>query len=256
MKRFFAVALFIVLVVNLVGCSNESLQEKYDAVVAERDALQKQVLELTKQIENDLADSTIQDTSSEESEKSTLDGNFDETTILEQLEVKEYHYSTDFFNFAFLVIQNNSPYNLSISANANFYDESGNMIGAKNSSQDAIESGYNTILYFMPDEKYASMDYNLDVREEDFYGCVQSDLSYEVSKATDKIILSVTNNGTEPAEFVEGYVLFFSGENPVEFSSSYFTDDDMELKPNKTINKEMDCYEDYDSYQVFFSGNR
>ena len=214
-----------------------------------------------KQVQNssqqpDKAESTDDDGSSDEPSKEVPEGEFDAEAVLKQLEVTEYHYSSDYWNYAFLIIQNNSPYNLSISANANFYDEDGNLVGAKSSGQDAIESGYNTLVYFMPDEKYSKMEYELDVSEEEYYECVQSDLSYEASEAEDKIILSVTNNGEEPAEFVEAYALFFNGDTPVGFTSNYITDDDNELKPGKTINQEMDCYEDFDSYKVFFSGRR
>ena len=108
----------------------------------------------------------------------------------------------------------------------------------------------------MPDEAFVTMEYELEVSEEEWYDCVQSDLSYEATEAKDKIILSVTNDGDEAAKFVEVSVLFLNGENVVGFSKNYITDDDSELKPGKTIMQEMDCYEDFDSYQVFFSGRR
>ena len=161
-----------------------------------------------------------------------------------------------FWNYAFLVVSNNSEYDLSLSVNANFYDADGNLVGAKSAGEDAVEHGQTILLYFMPDEEYASMDYEFDVEEEKWYDCVLSDLSYEATPAKDKVILSVTNNGEEAAEFVQANVLFFNGDQLVGFSNNYIVDDDSELKPGKTINKEMDCYEDFDSYRVYFSGRR
>jgi hypothetical protein len=42
----------------------------------------------------------------------------------------------------------------------------------------------------------------------------------------------------------------------VGFDSRYFTDDDNELKPGKTITEELDCFEPYDSYLIYFTGRR
>ena len=71
-----------------------------------------------------------------------------------------------------------------------------------------------------------------------------------------KEIVSVTNNGTEAAEFVEGYALFFEGDTLVDFEDAYFTDDDSEIKPGKTITKELECSKNYDSVKIYFTGRR
>ena len=41
-------------------------------------------------------------------------------------------------------------------------------MGAKSGSQEAIESGHSVLLYFMPDEDYASVEYELPDVTEDF----------------------------------------------------------------------------------------
>lgn len=261
-KRNFAVALAVLMVMGLVACSSGISQAEYDKVVAERDALREQVAELTGQDtegQDDVlppSDTSADNISSNGEAKDKSPKKFDAQTVASQLEVKELSYSTKYWNYAFLVIQNNSEYDLSISANVTFYDEAGNLVGAKSTSEDAVESGYDTILYFMPDEDFATMEYELEVDEETWYECVLSDLSYDGTVAKDKVILSVTNNGEKAAEFVQASVLFFNGDTLVGFEQNYIVDDDSELKPGKTINKEMDCYEDFDSYQVFFSGRR
>lgn len=186
--------------------------------------------------------------------KKTLVENFNEQAVIEQLEVVEYGYSDDFCNYAFLAIKNNSEFNLKISASAKFYNESGALIGAKNSSKSAFESGTETLLIFMPDEEYSKMEYELSVSEEKWYECVVSNLTYQSTPAENKEIVSVTNNGDEVAEFVEGYALFFMGDTLVSHSSRYFVDDDDELKSGKTITKELDCYENYDSVKFYFTG--
>lgn len=250
MKRILLLMLCVMLTIMIVGCSSGISPEEYYAVVSERDALKEQVEALMQQSgETEVSgeDSIAEETSKEE---------FDSESVLKQLKITEYHFKNDYWNFACLEIKNDSPYNLNISANVNFYDEDKNLIGAKDDEQGAVESGYSTILYFMPDEDYSDMEYELNVSEEEYFECVQSNLSYKATEAEDKVIVSVTNNGDKAAEFVKAYVLFFKGDSPVGFSSNYVMDDDDELKPGKTISQEMDCYEEFDSYKVFLSGRR
>ena len=181
---------------------------------------------------------------------------FDEEAVIEQMTVEATGYSNSYSNYVFLIIGNNSDYDLSISANVNFYREDGSLVGAKDSSESPVQSGYETVLTFMPDEDFAYLEYELEVEEETYYDPIVSDLSYEITPATEKVIVSMTNNGTEPAEFVEGTVVFYLGDQVVGHDSTYFTDDDSELKPGKTINKELSCYDAFDSCRVFIAGRR
>ena len=183
-------------------------------------------------------------------------GKFNAEEVLSLLNVTEHSYSNRYSNYGFLVIENTSNFNIKVTADVKFYNTDNQLIGAESSSQEAFEKGSKIVLYFIPDEKFARMEYELSVKEEKYYDCVISDLSYESVSAKDKEIVSVTNNGSEPAEFVEIYALFFKGDKVVEFDSTYFTDDDYELKPGKTITEELRCYEDYDSVQFFLTGRR
>lgn len=183
-------------------------------------------------------------------------GKFNAEEVLSSLNITEHSYSSSYWHYGFLVIENTSNFNIKITADVKFYNKDNQLIGAESSSQEAFEKGSKIVLYFMPDEKFARMEYELSVKEEKYYDCVISDLSYESVSAKEKEIVSVTNNGSEPAEFVEGYALFFKGDQVVDFDSTYFTDDDSELKPGKTITKELRCYEDYDSVQFFLTGRR
>ena len=184
-----------------------------------------------------------------------VESKFNEATVLSQLEVTEYSYK-NIWHYAFLVIANKSEFDIEVSVSVKFYDKNGDLVGAKDGTESAFESGTEIVMYFMPDEAFDKMEYELSVREEDWYECVVSDLTYESTTAKKKEIVSVTNNGTEAAEFVEGRALFFKNGKVVGFEWIYFTDDDYELKPGKTITREMDCYEKYDSVKFFFTGRR
>lgn len=178
---------------------------------------------------------------------------FDKDKAISGLETEGFFYNTRYGNYAYLVVTNNSEFDLSITANVTFYDESGNLIGAEHYTKYAVEHGYETLFCFTPDEEFAEMKYEFEV-DENLFKCMQSSLSYQATPAKDKVILSVTNNGTEAAESVEGYVLFFNGDNLVEVNSAYFADNSLELKPGKTINGEINCYEPFDSFRVILSG--
>lgn len=184
------------------------------------------------------------------------EGVFVESEVLEQLKVTEYTYNGSWSYYHFIEVENGSEFDLEISISVKFYNDAGELVGAKSDSEDAIEHGHKMLFYFIPDEAYATTEYEITVAEEEFYDCVLSDLSYESVPAQEKEIVSVTNNGTEAAEFVECYMLFFMNGNVVGFETQYFTDDDFELKPGKTITEEMDCYEPYDSYLIYFTGRR
>lgn len=181
---------------------------------------------------------------------------FDEESVKKQLKVNTYSYSNDFWNYGFIEITNNSKYDLDISADVKFYDASGALIGAESDSEEAFQQGTSILFAFSPDEEFETIEYELSVKEVEYYECVVKDLSYESVTAKEKEIVTVTNNGTEAAEFVEGAMLFFNGDEVVDYDCTYFTDDDSELKAGKSITEEMDCYEKYDSYKFYLTGRR
>jgi len=45
-------------------------------------------------------------------------------------------------------------------------------------------------------------------------------------------------------------------EQSLDYSYTYFSDDDFEIKPGKTISKELTCYENYDSFIFCLTGRR
>lgn len=249
------IALCLVMVFALVGCSSggvsqaeyDKLKAEYDAVVAERDGLKAQA-------GLPMDGSTVTDDSSSEI---VAAGEFDEASVVKQLKVTEYNFVNSIKTaWTVLVVENSSKFNLDVGVEVMFKDAAGNLIGAKNDSQEAVQGGFETVFTFMNDEKPASMEYVLTAKQEEYYGCVQSDLAYKVSNAKDKAIISVTNNGKETAEFVEYNALFFQQGKLVYCSSGYAMDDDSELKPGKTINDEARCYEPFDEVKVVLTGRR
>lgn len=247
----------------LVGCSGGGgvSQEQYESVVAERDSYKKE-LESMKQSRDE--DNVSHQLDVAESESADSFGanvpKLSETELTKQVSITEYSYETDFMDTTWYMMEitNNSPVTISVSTNVIAKDESGNIIGAASSSKDAVESGYTVCLTHMFDNtKPESFSYTISVKEDEYYEPVLSDLSYEASDTGGKVIITCTNNGSEPAEFVEGLMLFFSGDELVGQSSSYFTDDDSELKPGNTIAKEFEVYNtEYDNFKFYLTGRR
>lgn len=245
MKKIVAGILSFLMLFLFVGCAKGVSQAEYDALKSELDHLKENSSEI----------SSADISAPEPEKKPTPAGKFDEEAVLSKLEVTKYSYSVRSFHYAFLVIKNNSEFDLDISAEMKFYND-GNLVGSRSTSQEAVEAGTETILWTMPDEAFTDIEYTLEAKEESIYECVISDLSYETTSAKKKEIVSVTNNGTEAAEFVAGYALFFEGDTLVDFDDTYFTDDDSEIKPGKTITEELKCSQNYDSVKIYFTGRR
>lgn len=252
MKKILYMLLVLACVIGLTACSSsgEVSQEDYDSLKLAYDELKEKYDALTDGV------GTATDTQIEQKQEPAVQhGSFDEEAVLSQLEVQEYKYSTKYSDYAFLSIRNNSEFDVTISVSVKFYN-GGYIVGAKSAQEHAFEKGTEILLYFMPDEDFTKMEYEISVDEENWYECVVSDLSYETVSAKNKEIVSVRNNGKNAAEFVECKCLFFLGGKVVGFGSKYFTDNDNELKPGKTITNEIDCYEAYDSVKFFFTGRR
>lgn len=182
-----------------------------------------------------------------------------ETDLNEMVDVKEYSYQSSGTTWYIMELTNNSPATISVNTNVIAKDSDGNMIGAASASENAIENGYSVCLKHMfNDGEPNSYEYTLSVKEDEYYKPVLSDLSYEESDTGSKVVITCTNNGEAPAKFVEGIVLFFSGDKLLRHNSAYFTDDDSQLKPGNTIAKEFNFYGDekYDNYKVYFTGRR
>lgn len=200
--------------------------------------------------------STISETSEviEESVSKTEDKD-----LASQMSITEYSMENTIGDtYYILIIKNNSSETVELNVNAVAKDISGKTIGAASSSENAVESGQEVCLlnYFDGVTNAGTFEYTLSVKEEKYYDSVYSDLTVEESRTDEKVILTVTNNGSEPAQFVEAQALFFLGGELVYYGSTYITDDESEIKASATIAEEIDCYKEYDDVKVYFSGRR
>ncbi len=158
----------------------------------------------------------------------------------------------------FMIIKNNSNETVDVPTSSLAYSSDGTMVGADDSEFYALGAGCTSVLYevFETDSDISYYEGSMKVKKSEYYESVIQDLSYVQNNVDDGAIFQVTNNGSEPADFVEGYVLFFKNGQLVHYESSYFTDDDSELKPGETISKQITSYEEFDSMQFYLTGRR
>lgn len=157
----------------------------------------------------------------------------------------------------FMVIKNSSNKTVDISTSTLAYSN-GMIVSAADSSFDALGAGCTSIFY-EAFETSAAIDYyvmDMKVTPSEYYESVIQDLSYTQNNIDGGAIFQVTNNGKKAAEFVEGYALFFTGNTLVDYDSTYFTDDNSELKPRATISKQLNIYNNFDRIEFYLTGRR
>ncbi|MCI9136449.1 MAG: zinc ribbon domain-containing protein [Lachnospiraceae bacterium] len=158
----------------------------------------------------------------------------------------------------FIVVKNNSEETVEISTSSLAYGEDGSMVSAADASFDALGAGCTSVFYeaFETDKKIDHYETDIKASKSKYYQSVIQDLSFVQNDIEGGAIFQVTNNGSEAAEFVQGYALFFLGEQLVGYENTYFVDDDSELKPGATASQQMTTTQDYDRIEFYLDGRR
>ena len=158
----------------------------------------------------------------------------------------------------FIIVKNNYDVTVDISTSSIAYDVNGNMLAANDGCVYAVGAGCTTILTELFETDKTIENYHTDISAEEsrYYDSVIQNLSYTQNSIDNGAVIQVTNNGSVPAEFVEGYALFFKGNSLVDYDWTYFVDNDSEIKPGKTISKQMNCYEDFDRIEFYVTGQK
>lgn len=157
----------------------------------------------------------------------------------------------------FLVVTNNSEYDVGITANSTAYDQAGNAIGAADASIDVLGSGQTSICYFYFDsvKDIDYIQYQLFYQTDLYYDDVIHSLLVDTTINNNNVIVAVKNNGTVTAEFVEAYALFFDEQGKlVGYDSTYVTDNDSEIKSGATITRQLNIYSAFSTVEVYFTG--
>ncbi len=174
--------------------------------------------------------------------------------------VKEYLYENSIGDsMYFLAITNNSDKSVGINGNVTAYDAGGSVIGANSGSIDVLGPGEESILSFYFDSVSGidNVKYTLGYDTSPYYESGLKDLEIVQNINANNVVVTVTNKGSEPAEFVEAYALFLDSSGKViGYDSTYITDGDSEIKPGATLSKQIDIYEAFDTVDVYLTGRR
>lgn len=170
----------------------------------------------------------------------------------------EYTLQNGWYTRRFMIIKNNSSDTLDISTASLAYAGDGQMLAAANSRFYALGGGCVSIMYetYKTNDGIGYYETSVEVSKSRYYKSVIQDLSYTQNNIEGGVIFQVTNHGEYAAEFVVGYVLFFSGDRLVDYDYKYFTDNDSEIKPGRTISKQFNSYKDFDRVEFYMTGRR
>lgn len=258
MKKRILLLLTVLVVLLLCSCgsSGSVSQEEYDAVVAERDAYKAQLDELNQPaVEPEKTKNATAELIKETDEMSNSKDTAGEIEIIAEYTLAD---SIGWYTRHFMIVKNTSNDTVDISTSSLAYSSDGSMVSAANGSFDALGAGCVSVLYeaFETDQEIDHYETELNASKSTYYESVIQDLTYVQNDIDKGAIFQITNNGEKAAEFVEGYAMFFLGDELVSFESTYFTDDDSEIKPGKTISKQMTANNEFDKIEFYLTGRR
>lgn len=242
----------------IVGCSTGISQEKYESVVAERDALNQKLESLEADVSNIIQSDGEKVVTGETESNETSETEESKNEGVEVIAEYTLPDGIGWYTRHFIIVKNNSNETVDISTSSLAYSEDGTMVGAANGSLNALGAGCTSVLYeaFETDAQISRYELELNSSPSKYYKSVIEDLSFVQNDINGGAVFQVTNNGKDSAEFVEGYALFFKENELVGYESTYFTDDDSQIKPGKTISKQVTAHKDFDRIEFYLTGKK
>lgn len=263
MKRNNVIASIITLSILICGCENAvdlSIESKVDdeniiniADNTESADEDKSIDSIDKtNYEDELLDSsegqTVSDTTKD------TDSNDDYIFIQDGVAVVEKYFYVRSGNAGrfFLILENRNEYEISIKGQAIAKDSEGNLLGVEDSSLNVIGVNEQMIMAFWFDkgivDSEENIEYSLEVSDQPYWESKLKDVSYTVTTNEDRLIIEITNNGSDDINHYMPYALFFrNGELISQEYEGYET-----LTPGKTIYTELECFEgEFDEYKLY-----
>lgn len=175
-----------------------------------------------------------------------------------QLDKEEYTYDDGYGStYHFIVLKNNSDQTLTIATNSVAYNGSGDKIGAGSGHLDALglQSEQLVIESFDNVSDVDHFDTTISASKAKWYEDATANIEVEADVLGDKVIITCTNNGDEPAQSVEGRVIFLKDGECVGYSTNYFMNEDGKLKPGESLTKQFDYYNGtFDEAKYYIAG--
>lgn len=194
--------------------------------------------------------------SNNESSKDSSNKKSDNTDKLKDsdFEVTEYRYGEGNDNTYILKVQNNSKKTVDIEAEVTALDEKGESLSVASNDIYTLEPGKASVMeFYFNDGTPAKFEYNIDYSKSSYESKV-SNLDISETQNNKNVVIKCTNTSDDPVEFPQVSILFFKGDTLVEYDMGYLLpDSDDELKPGKSKSIELECYEDFDRYETFYT---
>ena len=241
---------------------NQTLTEEKSALEADKQTLEAEKASLEEQLAEaqkpeEKPEEKPSESEPEDQPENSADEPSDEPAPNEDFSVKEYMYESSSYTYCYLVIKNNTDQTVSIHSNGIARDADGKMIGADDCGIAVLAPGEESITDFAFSDVtgVASVDYDLQTSEPDYYSPVLSQLTMEESVNPGNVIVMVTNTGEEAAQHVEVHALFFDADgNVVYHRDEYAGDSDLEIKPGASSTVQLDCRGSFDHVEVYLTG--
>ena len=175
--------------------------------------------------------------------------------VSDGIKVEGIPFFDEYSKTIFLLITNDSGKDCSLDINVDFFNAEGKIVGTTSNSIDAVGKGTTVCEDFSCDEVFTTYEYKV-VSSESSYASVDQNLTMDVSILTNKVIVSLTNNGKTPAKYVWYDVFFYNKGQLVGHNYSYCEDSDSEIKPGATERSECSFYGEggFDDAKVYFHG--
>ena len=188
----------------------------------------------------------------------SVDDSADDTDYAAQLEKEEYIYESDSdMAFHFIVLKNNSDQTLTIATNSIAYNESGDKIGAGSGHLEALGPQMEQLVIESLDNVSDVDHFDTTISASKAKYCEDPTLNTEVEATIleDKVILTCTYNGEQPAQYMEGRVIFLKDGECVGYDTHYFHDEEGEVKPGASLTQQFDYYDGtFDEAKYYING--
>lgn len=248
---------FLAIMFILTGCSSGISQADYDAVVAERDEALAQieilkerleVLEQNQPLESEVVENATVTTAPPEE-------NIADLLVIETVKWHKHYINADDYHCD-LIVTNNSHQLVEAKFAIKYFDASGNVIGVSNVSTEALGPGATHLITSDNESPYEYAEVTITSAKADdrYQGSLENVSCTDYPVNGEKVIFEVTNNGNAAVSFVSAYVLFYNGNEVVDYDYAYAIDDDNELKPGATLMAEASTNKSFTSYRIFYYG--
>lgn len=205
-------------------------------------------------------DNASSQTADKDNEATTANAYADKGEVADGLDVSVETYSyDDYSNGVDLFVTNKTGKPVQVRATVDYSDENGELIGSQEDDRIDVADGSTICLYALRiNEKFADFKYKVTWDDTFTSHSVDQDLSMEIEKQSDRVVVNITNNGKLPASNVLYNAIFYKNGEIVYQDSGACEDDDSEIKPGKTCRSEKefdgDLDKGFDDVKVYFHG--